>query len=36
MCEGLPDAPLEERVRVALAGLGRARFGRVTRLVNPV
>lgn len=35
MCEGMPDAPLEERMRLALAGLGRARFQRATRVASP-
>ena len=32
--ETLPDGPLEERVRVALRFLGRARFHRITRASN--
>jgi 5-methylcytosine-specific restriction endonuclease McrA len=35
MCEGMAHVSLEERVRLALAGLGRARFRRATRTTNP-
>lgn len=35
MCEGVPNAPLEERVRFALSGLGQARFQRATRVASP-
>ncbi len=31
MCDAMADAPLEQRVRYALAGLGRARFERCTK-----
>lgn len=35
MCDGLAGAPLEERVRCALAGLGRGRFERATQAPSP-
>ena len=35
MCEDMPDAPLDQRVRFALAGLGRARYERGLRAACP-
>lgn len=35
VCEGMPDAPPEERVRFALRGLGRGRFLRSTLAASP-